>query len=392
MMKADYIRNTVLPYGHHCIDKSDVDAVVDVLHSDWITQGSKISEFEKRVAGYCNSRYAVVFSSGTAALHGAVNAANIRKGDEVVCTPMSFVASSNCVLYCDGVVRFADVKPGTFNIDPVEIRKNLSDKTRMIIPVDYAGQPCDLDEIRELAVDNGLVVVEDASHSLGALYKGKPVGGLMDMTVFSFHPVKSITCGEGGMVLTNNEDFYESLLMFRSHGVTRDKQKLNGFDGDWFYEMQSLGFNYRITDFQCALGISQFKKLDGFIKRRRSIVQRYNSVFKNIEGVIVPFEKSDVFSSYHLYVVHLDLDYFNRGSVFNMLRARRVGVQVHYIPIYHHPFYKKFLNIDYERFPVAESHYRTCLSLPLFPCMSGEDVDYVIDTVVDVLDHCRRAG
>jgi perosamine synthetase len=329
------VRKIMLPYGHQWIDHDDVRAVTDVLTTDWITQGPKVEEFEHVVLRYCHAKYAVAFSSGTAALHAAAFAAGVVPGHEVITTPITFVADGNCALYLGGTVKFADIQPDTYNIDPGNITTTITSKTKALIPVDFAGQPCDLDEINTLASDHHIPVIEDAAHSLGAEYKGKKIGGLADLTVFSFHPVKAITTGEGGMVLTNNEEFYERLLVFRTHGITKDPNKLTRNEGTWYYEMQELGFNYRLTDIQCALGISQFKKLDAFLKRRRAIVQQYTKAFSELPELITPFEKKDVLSAHHIYVIQLKLEQLtaDRKTIFDALRAENIGVQVHYIPV-----------------------------------------------------------
>ena len=259
------VRDKLLPYGHQWIDEEDIKAVSDVLHSDWITQGSKVAEFEKEFANYVGARYAVAVSSGTAALHAACFAAQIEKRDEAITTPITFAASANCVLYQGGTLVFADIDVDTLNIDPEEIKKKITKKTKALIPVDFTGRPVDLEKILQIAKDNNLMVIEDASHALGATYKDSKIGSISDMTIFSFHPVKHITTGEGGMITTNNKEYYERLKLFRTHGITKDKDKLLNYDGPWYYEMQELGYNYRLTDFQCALGISQLKKIDKFI-------------------------------------------------------------------------------------------------------------------------------
>ena len=385
------VRDKFLSYGHQWIDDKDINAVVNVLKSNWITQGPKIREFEEAVAEFVGAKYAVALSSGTGALHAACFAAAISPGDKVITTPITFAASSNCIIYLRGKPVFADIKEDTYNIEPQEIERKITNKTKAIIAVDFAGQPADLDEIYEIAREYNLMVIEDASHALGAEYKGKKVGSLSDLTVFSFHPVKHITTGEGGIVTTNNKGFYEKLLMFRTHGITKNKVKLIKNEGSWYYEMQELGYNYRITDFQCALGISQLKKLDKFIKRRREIVRRYNEAFKNIEEIIIPYEKPEIKSAWHIYVIRLKLDKLKatRKEIFEALRAENIGVHVHYIPVYYHPYYQK---LDYQKglCPKAEKYYEEAITLPLFPKMSDKDVNDVIETVKRVITYYRK--
>ena len=280
-----------IPYGKQWIDNKDIESVVSVLKSDWLTTGPSVYEFEKEFAKYVNAKYAVAVSSGTAALHSAAFAAGISKKDEVITTPMTFAASSNCILYQQGTPVFADIDKKTYNIDPNEIEKKITNKTTAVIPVDYTGQPCEIDYINETAKENSLVVIEDASHALGATYKGKKIGGLSDLSVFSFHPVKHITTGEGGMITTNSKEFYEKLLLFRNHGITKDSDKfIFSNDDGWFYEQQVLGFNYRLSDLQCALGLSQLRKLNDFILRRKKIVKKYNETFEKIYEIIIPFQ------------------------------------------------------------------------------------------------------
>jgi perosamine synthetase len=386
------VRKTIIPYGHQWIDHDDSQAVTDVLKTDWITQGPKVEEFEHVVSKYCHAKYAVAFSSGTAALHAAAFTAGVSHGSDVITSPITFVADGNCVLYLGGTVKFSDINPDTYNIDPGNIKTTLTSKTKALIPVDFAGQPCDLDEINTIASDHRIPVIEDAAHSLGAEYKGKKIGGLADLTVFSFHPVKAITTGEGGMVLTNYEEFYEQLLMFRTHGITKDPRKLKRNEGAWYYEMQELGFNYRLTDLQCALGISQFKKLDTFIKRRRAIALQYNNAFSELQEITIPYEKKDVRSAYHIYVIQLQLERLtcDRKSIFDALRAENIGVQVHYIPVHYQPYYQQNLGYKKGNFPFAERYYERALTLPLFPRMTDGDVEDVIEAVQKIISYYRR--
>jgi len=377
----------IIPYAHQWIDEEDVDAVKEVLSGDWLTTGPTISAFEDRVSNYCASKYAVSFSSGTAALHSAVFAAGVDKGDEVIVTPMTFAASSNCILYNHGKPIFADIDRNTYNIDPEKIEKVISERTKAIIPVDFTGQPCDLDIIKSIADKYDLLVIEDSSHSLGASYKGKKIGSLSDMTVFSFHPVKHITTGEGGIITTDSKELFEKLVMFRNHGITKNVGKFsNSNEGDWFYEQQFLGYNYRISDLQCALGISQLKKLDFFIKRRKEIVNRYNDAFNEIEGIITPHQLDFVDSSWHLYVCQLNLDTLdsNRRTIFDELRKRDIGVHVHYIPVYLHPYYQQ---LGYKKglCPNAEWLYERIITLPLYPKMEERQISRVIEAVCRVI-------
>lgn len=378
----------IIPYAHQWIDEADINAVKDVLSGDWLTTGPAVGAFEKKVADYSGSKYALAFSSGTAALHAAAFAAGIDKEDEAIVTPMTFAASSNCILYNQGTPVFADIDKETYNIDPDQIGKKISRRTKAIIPVDFTGQPCDLDIINAIADEYGLMVIEDSSHALGASYKNKKIGGLSDMTVFSFHPVKHITTGEGGMVTTNSEELFEKLDMFRNHGITKNVENFStSNDGGWFYEQQFLGYNYRISDIQCALGISQLKKLDGFIKRRKEIVKRYNETFEDIGEIITPYQLDFVDSSWHLYVIQLDLDKLkvDRKKIFDELRSKKIGCHVHYIPVYYHPYYQQ---LGYKKglCPNAEWLYERILTLPLFPKMTNDEVDFVIDVIKKVVD------
>ena len=375
-----------IPYSQQTIDNEDIRAVVEVLKSDWLTQGPKIKEFEDTLCKYTGAKYAVATSSGTAALHIACLAAGIKQEDEVITSPITFVASANCVLYCSGKPVFADIQEDTVNINPEEIRKKITAKTKAIIPVHFAGHPCDLEEINLIAKQHNLLVIEDASHALGAEYKSSKIGSCKysDMTVFSFHPVKSITTGEGGAVLTNRKGLYEKLLMFRTHGITKEKTKLIQKDeGPWYYEMQSLGFNYRITDFQCVLGISQLKKINSFIKRRREIVEIYNSELSKIDEIILPLEKPYAKSSLHIYYIRFK-NIQKRRIIFEKLQKTGIGVQVHYIPVHLQPYYKK-LGFKRGLYPKAERFYDREITIPLYPNMDNIDIEYVIDTLLKAL-------
>ena len=368
----------MIPYGKQTIEQDDIQAVVDVLKSDFLTTGPKIAEFEQTVADYVGAKYAVAISNGTSALHAACFAAGIEPGDEVITTPLTFAASANCVLYCGGTPVFADVDPKTYNIDPEDIQRKITDRTKAIIAVHLAGQPCDMDAIHSIAREHGLIVIEDGAHALGSVYKGKKVGSMSDMTTFSFHPVKPITTGEGGMIVTDNEDFYKKMILFRSHGITRDDSMMTRNDGPWFYQQFDLGYNYRITDIQCALGCSQMKKLDRFLARRKEIVARYNEAFADCDNIITPYQLSDTESGWHLYIVQVKK--CDRRQVFENMREKGIGVNVHYIPVYMHPYYQEqgYENVHCAN---AEEIYSHIISLPLYPGLTSEQQDYVIDTL-----------
>lgn len=369
-----------IPYGRQSIDEEDIEAVAEVLRGEYVTTGPTVEEFERSICNYTGARYGIAVSSGTAALHVACLAAGIGPGDEVITSPMTFAASSNCVLYCGGTPVFADIKPDTYNIDPADIRRKVTSKTKAIIPVHFTGQPCELDEIHSIAEEFNLLVIEDAAHALGADYKGKRIGGISDMTIFSFHPVKHITTGEGGIITTNDERLYERLKLFRSHGITRDERFMSQKDGDWYYQQTDLGYNYRITDIQCALGISQLKKLDKFIARRRKIVSRYNEAFEKEGGIVCPKQKAGCNNSWHLYVVQVE----RRKEVFDKLRSAGIGVNVHYIPVYMHPYYRErgYQNICCLN---AEKLYEHSISLPLYADLKDEEQNYVIEKVLEYM-------
>lgn len=386
------VRDSFLPYGRQSIEEADIQAVVDVLRSDWLTTGPKIAEFEEAFAAYVGARFAVGFSSGTAALHGAAFAAGIGVGDEVVTTPLTFAATANCVLYQGGIPVFADASPDTLNLDPDRLAAVITSRTKAIIPVDYAGHPADLDSILALANQNGLIVIEDACHALGAQYDGRKVGAIADMTVFSFHPVKHLTTGEGGMVTTNDPKFAETLRAFRNHGITteaRDRQNA----GQWHYEMVLLGYNYRLSDISCALGLSQLRRLDSNLERRRRIAARYSSAMRNLPGIILPAVRQHVLPAWHLYPIRVDERVLgvSRDEILRGLRAENIGVNVHYIPVHLHPYYKERFGYRGGEFPVAEAAYETLITLPMFHGMTDRDVEDVI-RAIDIVTQYFRAS
>lgn len=384
------MRDDFLPYGRQWIDEDDIQAVINVLKSDYLTTGPAIEEFENQLKTITGAKYAVAISNGTAALHAACFAAGIGEGDEVITTPMTFAATSNAVLYCGGTPVFADINPGTYNIDPKDIRRKITNKTKGIIPVHYTGQPCDMDEIMQIAKEHNLIVIEDAAHALGAEYKERKIGSIGDMTTFSFHPVKPVTTGEGGAITTNDEELYQKLMLFRSHGITRDREMLLNDNAAWYYEQHVLGYNYRMTDIQAALGCSQLNKLESFLQKRREYAEMYNEAFKDLDGVIIQKQLNDTLSGWHLYVLQLDTDKIrpDRRVIFDELRIHNIGVNVHYIPVYYHPYYQK---LGYKKglCPNAEKLYDRIITLPLFPKMSKEDIMYVIKIVKELVDTYR---
>lgn len=368
----------MIPYGRQWLDDEDIQAVAEVMRSDFITTGPKADKFEQEVAEYTGANYAVAVSNGTAALHLACLAAGIQPGDEVITTAMTFAASANCVLYCGGRPVFADIDPITYNIDPEDVRRKITSRTKAVIPVHFAGQPCRMDEIHQLAEEYGLTVIEDGAHALGAEYKEKKIGGLSQMTTFSFHPVKPITTGEGGMVVTNDEKLYRRLKLLRSHGITREEDLMEKNEGGWYYEQLELGYNYRMTDIQAALGSSQLKKLDGFLARRKEIADIYNQAFAAEPGMILPAVIPEAESGWHLYVIQAIKR--DRKEVYDALREAGLNINVHYIPVYHHPYYRNHGYVDVFC-PNAEQLYQRMVSLPIFPALKEEEQEYVIDAV-----------
>ena len=384
------IREQYLAYSRQWIDEKDIQSVIKILNGDYLTTGPTVNLFEKKIAEYANAQYAVSFANGTAALHGACYAAGITEGDEVITTPITFAASANCVLYQGGTVVFADINPDTYNIEAENIKNLINNKTKAIIPVHFTGQPIDIGAIAKIAAEYNLVVIEDGAHALGAEFKGKKIGGLSTMTMFSFHPVKHITTGEGGIITTNDKSIYEKLLLFRSHGITRDKEKLRNGTESWYYEMQDLGYNYRMTDIQAALGISQLEKLNKFVVLRKHYAQMYNDGFENIQEVVTPYQREDCNSSWHLYILRIRLDRLSvdRNKIFQALQKENIGVNVHYIPVYLHPYYQ---GLGYKKglCKEAEDFYRECITLPLFPAMTEADVEDVIQGVEKVINSFR---
>jgi perosamine synthetase len=385
------VRKTMLPYGRQSISEDDIQAVVDVLRSDWLTTGPKVAEFEEALAAGVRAKYAVAFSSGTAALHGAAFAAGLKPGDEAITSPLTFAATANCVLYQGALPVFADVSPDTLNLDPDRFAERITPNTRAVLPVDYAGHPADLDPILSLAERHGLTVIEDACHALGAEYNGRRTGNVAHMSVFSFHPVKHVATGEGGMVTTNRADLAESLRRFRNHGISSDARQRQA-SGQWHYEMVLLGFNYRLTDLACALGLSQLKKLGANLARRRQIAARYTAAFRNLRGVVAPTVRPNVNPAWHLYPVRVNpaLLHTDQAHVFRALRAENIGVNVHYIPVHMHSYYRDRFGYKGGEYPVAEAAYEQLISLPMFHGMTDEDVQDVIDALIKVTNHYAR--
>lgn len=375
-----------IPYGRQQIDDQDVQAVLKALQSDWLTTGPMVERFENEIAGWVGATHGVAVANGTAALHAAMYAAGIGPGDEVVLTPITFAATANAVVFQGGTPVFADVDPDTLLLDPIQVERKITSKTKAIITVDYAGQPSAYDELKELAERHGLLFIADACHALGAEYKGKRIGSLADLTVFSFHPVKHITTGEGGMIVTNENEFCHKMKRFRNHGFTADHAQ-RAQKETWQYQMVDLGFNYRITDFQCALGISQLERLPQFLEKRRKIAQRYEKAF-GLNDFIRPLHTvPENFHAYHLYVIRLAFKklQIEKAVFYKSLRDKGIGVNVHYIPVYLHPYYQNVFGTRPGLCPIAESAYEEILSLPIYPAMNEEDVSRVVDAIHEAI-------
>lgn len=387
------VRDSRLPYGRQWLNDDDIAAVVAALRSDWLTTGPRIDEFQTAFSTFTGASHAVAVSSGTAALHAAMFALNIQPGDEVIVPSMTFAATANAVLYQGGVPVFADVEASTLLLDPESAADRITSRTRAIIAVDYAGQPCDYEVLRALADRRGLALVADACHSIGGADRSRSVGTLAHLSCFSLHPVKHITTGEGGVITTDDDRLVQRLRLFRNHGITTD-HRARERSGSWYYEMVDLGYNYRITDFQCALGISQLRKLPTWLERRREIASRYSAEFEEISGVGSLALRPEVRHAYHLYVIRVGL---GRNRFFTALRAEGIGVNVHYIPVHLHPFYRSRLGTSEGLCPVAEKAYEQILSLPIFPQMEEADVQDVLDAVGKVArglgsEETRAAG
>lgn len=375
----------IIPYGKQLITEEDIQTVAATLRSEHLTQGAKVPEFEEALAAYCRAKYAVVFSSGTAALHGAYHAAGLKKGDRFITTPMTFAATANAGLYLGAHPVFCDIEADTGNLDADRLKELADSSVKLIAPVHYSGMPCDMEKIKQIADKHGAAVVEDACHALGAEYKGTRIGSCAysDMTVFSFHPVKHIATGEGGAVLTNDKKLRDSLLLFRSHGITKNSP-VNEPHGGWYMEMQELGYNYRLTDIQCALGISQLKRAEENLKRRRGIAARYDEAFKNINGICTPSLFEDRLNAYHLYPLRLKN---SRKEVYDTLRTDGIYAQVHYIPVYMHPYYRENGFAGFS-LPNAEEFYNKELSIPMYPSLTDSEADCVIDRVIKAVEKC----
>jgi UDP-4-amino-4,6-dideoxy-N-acetyl-beta-L-altrosamine transaminase len=397
-MSTDFI-----PYARQSLDEDDIAAVVEVLRGDWLTQGPTIAAFEAAIAERVGAAHGIAVATGTAALHCACYAAGVGPGDEVITAPITFAASGNCALFLGAEVRFADIRPDTYCLDPDKLEAAITPRTKAIIPVDYTGQCCDIDDINAIAARHGIAVIQDAAHALGATYRGRPVGGLADMTIFSFHPVKHIAMGEGGLIAVDDGELADKLRLFRTHGITNDDARMtlpqqaadnDGPHGErrndagrapWYYEMQALGYNYRITDIQCALGLSQLGKLDRFLERRREIAARYSQAFADSPYLMPPHVEPDREHAWHLYMLRLKLERMEktRRQVFEELRAQAIGVHVHYIPLHLQPYYRDAFGHRRGDFPEAEAFYDAALTIPLFPAMSDDDCGRVIAAVLE---------
>ena len=385
------VRDTKIFYGHQYIDDDDIKAVVDVMKSDYLTCGPKIAELEQKLCRVTGANYAVVCSNGTAALHIAALAAGVQPGDEVITTPITFAASANCALYCGARPVFADINEETYNIDPACVEALTTKKTKAVVAVDYTGQSVELDRLLAHCHKNNIVLIEDGAHVIGTRYNGKFNGSIADMTTLSFHPVKTVTCGEGGAVLTNSETFYKKLLLYRSHGITRDEAQMEHEpDGSWYYEQIALGYNYRMTDMQAALLISQLDKLPAFSKRRKEIVKAYNEAFSKLPQLVVQKEIPESDTTRHLYILRLNPDRLTIGrkEFFDALAAENICCNVHYIPTYYFPYYEK---LGYHRglCPKAEKLYEEIISLPLYYAMSDQDVQDVIEAVTKIAEYYK---
>ncbi len=386
------VREKPIYYGRQCIEQDDIEAVAQALRSDLITSGPRVEALEKKICEVTGARYAVVVANGTAALHLAALAAGFSKGDEVIVSSITFAASSNCVLYCGAKPVFADIDPHTYNVDPEAVRRLVTPRTKGIVAVDFTGQSVEQDALREICREHGLVYIEDAAHAIGTRYKGTPIGSIADMTCFSFHPVKTVTGGEGGAITTNDEQLYRKLMRLRTHGITRSQEEMvHPTDALWYNEQVDLGFNYRMTDFQAALLLSQLGKLPKFAARRKEIVKRYDQAFSRMPEIVVQREIPESDTTRHLYVLRLDLEKLtcDRRQFFDALYAENTCPQVHYLPVYWHSYYEK-LGYGKGLCPHAEAYYMSSMSIPLYYAMTDADVEDVIHAVQKVVEHYRK--
>ncbi len=387
------VRSKKIFYGRQFIDENDINAVADVLRSDYITCGPKVTALEERLCEVTHARYAVAVSNGTAALHIACIAAGIGPGDEVITTPITFAASANCAVYCGATPVFADINPETYNIDPESIRAHITSKTKAVVAVDFTGQAVEVEKIRAICGEFGLIFIEDAAHSIGSTYNGEPIGSLADMTCFSFHPVKTVTSGEGGAVTTNNTELYKKLVLAHTHGITHDVEQMEdkNHEGPWYYEMIQIGYNYRMTDFQAALLLSQLDKLKRFSDRRKVIVKKYDAAFSKLQQIFVQKTIPQSDTTRHLYIIQLKLDQLKctRREFFDAMAAENVQCQIHYVPVYWFPFYR---NRGYVKglCPKAEEMYKGIMSIPLYPALTDTDVDDVIYAVTKIVKYYRK--
>lgn len=386
------VRETKIFYGRQCIEQDDVDAVVETLKGDLITCGPKVEALEEKLCEVTGAKYAVVVANGTAALHLAALAAGFGEGDEVIVSAITFAASSNCVLYCGAKPVFADIRPDTYNVDPEAVRRLITPRTKGIVAVDFTGQAVEHDELRALCEEHGLTLIEDAAHAIGTKYKGRPVGSIADLTCFSFHPVKTVTGGEGGAVTTNDEGLYRRLMRVRTHGITRNREEMvHPTDALWYNEQVELGYNYRMTDFQAALLLSQLNKLPRFSARRKEIVRRYDEAFSQMPELFAQREIPESDTTRHLYVLRLNPERLtcDRRQFFDALYAENTCPQVHYLPVYWHSYYEK-LGYGKGLCPNAERYYEEVMSIPLYYGMTDEDVEDVVRAVKKVVAHYRK--
>jgi perosamine synthetase len=386
------VRQTPLSYGRHCIDEKDIQAVSEVLRGDFLTCGPKIHELEEKLCQITGAKYCVAVSNGTAALHIAAMAAGIKEGDEVITSSITFAASANCTLYCGGRPVFADINPNTYNIDPESVKKLITPRTKAVVAVDFTGQAVELDKLRAICEEHNLILIEDAAHSIGTKYNGQPIGSIADMTTFSFHPVKTVTAGEGGAVTTNSKELYDKLVLFHAHGITRNiQQMVHPTTDPWYNEQITLGYNYRMTDFQAALLLSQLEKLEKFSNRRKEIVARYNEAFSQIPQLQVQEEIPESDTTRHLYILRFHSEMMNctRREFFDALHAENIYSQVHYLPVYRHAYYE---SLGYEKglCPNAEKYYSEVCSLPLYYSLTDSDVDDVIHAVKKIISYYAR--